>query len=46
MATVFHNIKLGVSVLFGAASAVCVFVAMPYAVPTAVVSIAFSLMPE
>lgn len=46
MQTVFHFVKLAVAVIAGVAAAVCLFVAMPYVVPLAAVSIAFSLMPE
>lgn len=46
MSTVFHNLKLAVSVLCGVAAAVCLFVSMPYVVPLSAVSVAFSLMPE
>jgi len=46
MTQVWHFLKLAVSVVAGVAAAVCVFVAMPLATPLALVSIAFSLMPE
>lgn len=46
MTQVFHFIKLAVAVISGVAAAVCLFVAMPYVVPLAAVSIAWSLMPE
>jgi hypothetical protein len=46
MNQVWHFIKLAVSVIAGIASAVCLFVAPQLVVPTAIVSIAFSQMPE
>lgn len=46
MGSVFHFIKLAVSVIAGVAACVCLFVALPLATPLALVSIAFSLMPE
>jgi hypothetical protein len=46
MSSVFHLIKLAISVIAGIAAAVCLFVAMPYVVPLGVVSLAFSQMPE
>lgn len=46
MNQVWHFLKLAVSVIAGVAAAVCLFVAMPYVTPLALVSVAFSLMPE
>jgi len=46
MGTVFHFIKLAVAVIAGVAAAVCVFVNGSLVIPLAVVSIAFSVMPE
>lgn len=46
MGSVFHFIKLAVSVIAGVAAAVCLFVAPQLVVPLSAVSIAFSLMPE
>jgi hypothetical protein len=46
MSSVFHYLKLTVAVVAGIAAAVCLFVAMPYVVPLAVTSLAFSQMPE
>jgi hypothetical protein len=46
MSSVFHFIKLAIAAIAGVASAVCLFVAQGLVVPLAVVSIAFSVMPE
>ena len=46
MGTVFHFIKLAIAVIAGVAAAVCLFVAQGLVVPLAVLSIAFSVMPE
>lgn len=46
MSQVFHFVKLAIAAIAGVAACVCLFVAMPYVVPLAAVSIAFSLMPE
>ena len=46
MGSVFHFVKLAVSVIAGIAAAVCLFVASGLVIPLAAVSIAFSLMPE
>jgi hypothetical protein len=46
MGQVFHFIKLAVAVIAGVAAAVCLFVAPALVTPLAVVSIAFSVMPE
>lgn len=46
MQSTFHIIKVAVAVIAGVAAAVCIFFAMPYAVPLGVVSLAFSQMPE
>lgn len=46
MSSVFHMIKIAVSVIAGIAACVCLFVAMGLVVPLSAVSIAFSLMPE
>lgn len=46
MNQVWHILKLVISVVAGVAAAVCLFVALPYVIPCAAVSVAFSLMPE
>lgn len=46
MSSTFHIIKVAVSVIAGIAAAVCIFFALGYAGPLALVSIAFSQMPE
>jgi hypothetical protein len=46
MTSVFHFIKLAVAVIAGVAACVCLFVARELVLPLAVVSIAFSVMPE
>lgn len=46
MVSVFHFIKLAVSVVAGIAAAVCLFVNPALVVPLSAISIAFSLMPE
>lgn len=46
MNSVFHFVKLAVSVIAGVAACVCLFVAMQYVIPLGVVSLAFSTMPE
>jgi hypothetical protein len=46
MSQVWHFIKLAGTVLFGFAAAIAVFIAMPYAIPCGVVSLAFAHMPE
>jgi hypothetical protein len=46
MGNVFHLIKLAASVCLGVAGLVCLFVAMPFALPLFVGSICFSVMPE
>ena len=46
MSQVLHFVKLAVSVIAGVASAVCLFVNQSLVIPLAVVSIAFSTMPE
>lgn len=46
MSSVFHFIRLAAAVIFGITAAVCIFVALPLALPCAATSIAFSLMPE
>lgn len=46
MTQVFHFIKLAIALIAGAAATVCLFVALPYVLPLAGVSILWSLMPE
>jgi len=46
MGSVFHFVKLAVSVIAGVAAAVCLFVQPNLVIPLSAVSIAFSLMPE
>lgn len=46
MSQVFHFIKLAIALVAGSAAVVCLFVALPYAIPLGVVSLAWSHMPE
>lgn len=46
MNQVWHFLKLAVCLVYGVIAAVAFFIAMPYALPAAGVSVAFALMPE
>lgn len=46
MSQVWHFIKLAGAVIFGFAAGVAIVIALPYAIPLGVVSLAFSHMPE
>lgn len=46
MSQVWHFIKLAGSVIFGFSAAVACVIALPYAIPFGVTSLAFSQMPE
>ncbi len=46
MNTVFHFVKLAAAVILTVAGTVCLFVALPYALPCFAGGIAWSVMPE
>lgn len=46
MSQAFHLIKVVGAVIFILGAAVCLFVALPYALPSAVVGIGFTQIPE